>query len=152
MKGGQFSQAQKVQLTNMGFTNDQQQNLATIGISMNEIQDSYNALNANITSQDIAELITYRMLNFDNWSNISSIPGDNNETITDISFDSNDSISNDNTDLEDISFGGKKRKTKKTRKQKGGMCYGTGVGANYNNPNYSIYNTELLELFPYKPK
>ena len=145
MKGGQFSQAQKEQLTNMGFTNDQQQNLATIGISMNEILDSYNALNANITPQDIAELITYRMLNFDNWSNISNIPG-NDETITDVSFDSDD-----DTDREDIS-GGKKRKTKKTRKQKGGMCYGTGVGANYNNPNYSIYNTELSQLFPYKPK
>jgi hypothetical protein len=169
MKGGQFSQAQKDQLTNMGFTNDQQRDLAVIGITMNEIQDRYNALNENITPQDIAELITYRMINFDDWSNISSING--NTTITDyddddITFHSNDNTDNtDNTDIEELSFeepsfeepsfGGKKRKSKKnkkTRKQKGGMCYGTGVGANYNNPNYSIYNTELTQLFPYKPK
>jgi hypothetical protein len=50
----------------------------------------------------------------------------------------------------------KKRKmTKKgtnTKKQKGGMCYGNGVGANSYDPNFSIYNTQELELFPYRPK
>lgn len=44
----------------------------------------------------------------------------------------------------------KGRKTKKTRKQKGGMCYGNGVGANSYDPNNSIYNTNMLKLFPYK--
>ena len=44
----------------------------------------------------------------------------------------------------------KTNKYKKTRKQKGGQCYGNGVGANSNEPNYSIYNTNLLKLFPYK--
>jgi hypothetical protein len=50
----------------------------------------------------------------------------------------------------------KSRKTRKTRqnvknrKQRGGMCYGNGVGANSYDPNYSIYNTNLLKLFPYK--
>ena len=59
------------------------------------------------------------------------------------------------------SFGGKrrrklskKRRGKKTlknrRKQKGGVCYGNGVGANNYDPNYSIYNTNMLKLFPYK--
>jgi len=43
------------------------------------------------------------------------------------------------------------RKNKRTRKQKGGSLYGTGVGANCNDPNYSIYNTRELELFPYRP-
>jgi len=47
---------------------------------------------------------------------------------------------------------GKKQKGKKSRKQKGGMCYGNGVGANSYNPNFSIYNTRELELFPYRPK
>jgi len=46
----------------------------------------------------------------------------------------------------------KGRKTRKSRKQRGGMCYGNGVGANSYDPNYSIYNTRELELFPYRPK
>ena len=83
-------------------------------------------------------------------------------------------ISLANTTIEDGSIGGKKRKmsnkknstkkrktTKKrrvmkkrkhTKKQKGGMCYGNGVGANSYDPNFSIYNTRELELFPYRPK
>jgi hypothetical protein len=44
----------------------------------------------------------------------------------------------------------KRRKTRKSRKQRGGMCYGNGVGANSYDPNYSIYNTNMLKLFPYK--
>lgn len=60
-------------------------------------------------------------------------------------------------------FGGKRRKRKsrkkntkkgrktRRRKQRGGMCFGNGVGANSNDPNFSIYNTNMLKLFPYKP-
>lgn len=45
----------------------------------------------------------------------------------------------------------KGRKTRKNRRvQKGGVCYGNGVGANTYDPNYSIYNTNMLKLFPYK--
>jgi hypothetical protein len=47
--------------------------------------------------------------------------------------------------------GRKGRKGKKSRKMRGGMRYGTGVGANCFDPNYSIYNTPALTLFPYKP-
>ena len=36
------------------------------------------------------------------------------------------------------------------RSQKGGQCYGRGVGANTYDPNYSIYNTNMLKLFPYR--
>lgn len=165
MKGGDFSQEEKEQLLNIGFTNDQLVHLAEIA-SMNDIQNHYNSLNENITQEDIAELVTYRLLNMDDYSVVSSIHGDDDDNtiaIDDISFSSDDTDDTDaNTDNEDNNtVGGKKRiskkskksrKSKKTRKQKGGMCYGTGVGANYNNPNYSIHNTELLELFPYKPK
>lgn len=47
------------------------------------------------------------------------------------------------------------RKTRRNRRdrrrgQKGGRCYGSGVGANSYDPNYSIYNTPMLKLFPYK--
>jgi hypothetical protein len=45
----------------------------------------------------------------------------------------------------------KRRKGNRTRKQRGGMCFGRGVGANAYDPNYSIYNTNELQLFPYKP-
>ena len=44
----------------------------------------------------------------------------------------------------------KEKKNKKSKKQRGGTCYGSGVGANSYNPNYSIYNTRELELFPYR--
>ena len=50
------------------------------------------------------------------------------------------------------SKGRKTRKNNKRRlKHKGGMCFGNGVGANTNDPNFSIYNTNMLKLFPYKP-
>jgi hypothetical protein len=42
-------------------------------------------------------------------------------------------------------------KGRKSRKQRGGMRYGTGVGSNCFDPNFSIYNTPALSLFPYKP-
>jgi len=43
-------------------------------------------------------------------------------------------------------------KNKKTRKQRGGAMYGRGYGANCYDPNYSIYNTNMLKLFPYSAK
>jgi hypothetical protein len=42
------------------------------------------------------------------------------------------------------------KRNRKTRKQRGGTCYGTGVGANRYDPNFSVYNTNMLKLFPYK--
>lgn len=46
----------------------------------------------------------------------------------------------------------KKRSRGRNRKTyKGGACYGNGVGANAYDPNYSIFNTRELQLFPYKP-
>jgi hypothetical protein len=73
-----------------------------------------------------------------------------------------------NTTMEDDSFGGRKRKAygkgrktrknkkgrkygRKSRRQSGGMCFGNGVGANNYDPNFSIYNTRELTLFPYRP-
>ena len=51
-------------------------------------------------------------------------------------------------------MGGRRRKIRKgrkSRKQRGGTCYGNGVGANNYDPNFSIYNTRELSLFPYRP-
>ena len=97
--------------------------------------------------------------------------GNNNDSslhLSDLDINEDNSV---NTTKE--SFGGKKNKTrkrvikrktrknkktrktkknKKTRKNyKGGQCYGNGVGANSYDPNFSIYNTRELQLFPYKP-
>jgi hypothetical protein len=90
-----------------------------------------------------------------------------NTTVADESF-GNHSMSDGS--LSSISFGdqsfasehgGKKYKRKtsrkgiknrKSRKQRGGTCYGNGVGANSYDPNYSIYNTNMLNLFPYRTR
>ena len=86
MKGGDFSQEEKEQLLNIGFRNDKLVHLTGIA-SKNEIQNRFNSLNGNINQADIAELVTYRLLNMDDWKNISSIPnisGNDNDTIDDI--------------------------------------------------------------------
>jgi hypothetical protein len=116
----------------------------------------------NTTEQDISQIeniphfdLDEHDLNMDDYSlNLSDLDTTNT---------TNDS---GNTTREDISFGGRKhkrritkkrrsKKCKKTRKnkrkQRGGVCYGNGVGANNYEPNYSIYNTNMLKLFPYKP-
>ena len=108
--------------------------------------------------------------------NISGISNDsdNEHNLDDVDDDGslhlshlNDSGASDdnNTTRESFgSFGGKKhkrptkknkRKTlqnkkRKSKKQKGGQCYGRGVGANTYDPSFSIYNTRELQLFPYK--
>jgi hypothetical protein len=88
----------------------------------------------------------------------------------DISDDTDPEQGSFSFDEDDDQNGGKRRKTIKTRKtrktrksrkgksrkmrgrkQRGGARYGTGVGANNFDPNYSIYNTQELNLFPYKP-
>lgn len=43
------------------------------------------------------------------------------------------------------------RRKKSHRRLRGGAMYGTGYGANCNDPNYSVYNTNLTKLFPYRP-
>jgi hypothetical protein len=47
--------------------------------------------------------------------------------------------------------GSKKIKSKKNKKLRGGnRIGGNNIGANCSDPNFSIYNTNLLKLFPYK--
>jgi hypothetical protein len=92
-----------------------------------------------------------------------------NTTLPDESLnlsDMSNTLSASENESINTSIGGKKNKRKtyrkkrsngkklknKSKKQKGGTCYGTGVGANSYDPNFSIYNTRQLELFPYKPK
>lgn len=84
--------------------------------------------------------------------------------LSDLMDSDNDSMMSGYTTDPDESGGKRRRKSikrkdkkgKKTRKirrkkLKGGTCYGSGVGANNYDPNFSIYNTNMLKLFPYKP-
>jgi hypothetical protein len=43
------------------------------------------------------------------------------------------------------------RNKRSLKKRGGGGCFGNGVGANAYDPNYSIFNTRELQLFPYRP-
>ena len=135
-----------------GITNNSEDfhNLDNLYLSFPNNEDSIN------TSNDDSDFLS---------ENNNSFPSENNSLhLSDLNNNSNDSFNT--TREENNSFGGKKRKSlkkikgkrknksnKKQKKvQKGGICYGRGVGANNYNPNFSIYNTRELELFPYKPK
>ena len=43
------------------------------------------------------------------------------------------------------------RRKQRGGKQRGGTCYGTGVGRTSTENNFSVFNTNQLKLFPYKP-
>lgn len=118
----------------------------------NNLDNSYND-SMNTTQENISN---------DGNNNFVNNSVDNGSLhLSDLENSNNDSI---NTTKED-SFGGRKRKAygkarktrkgrkygHKSRKQRGGTCYGNGVGANNYDPNFSIYNTRELTLFPYRP-
>jgi hypothetical protein len=111
------------------------------------------------------------ILNESNLDNNYSFPSDDDSLqLSDLNDNNNSSYNT--TREEEESFGGKKRKSlkknvgkkkykgikrnksikKHKRIQKGGTCYGRGVGANNYDPNFSIYNTRELQLFPYRPE
>ena len=131
-------------LSGIDDENDSQHNMSDNSLVFDEDLD--NNLNNNIS--DVSDVSEY------------SIVSDQGDTTRE---DSDDELY-----LEDLQ-GGRRRKTRKgrkgrktrkgrkgkksrkTKKQRGGMRYGTGVGANCFDPNYSIYNTPALTLFPYKP-
>ncbi len=139
------------------------------------LNDSLNLDNTNMRDSidTINESITNIGDDYD-YNNDSSTLSNGSLHLSDLNEDEHES-SLGNTTIEDDSIGGKKRrrtmkkrsmmkkrktmkkrkmtkKRKHTKKQKGGTCYGNGVGANSYDPNFSIYNTRELELFPYKPK
>ena len=119
--------------------------------------------NSSITSQGSTDN-SFTSQNFQDCSNSIASQGSLHLSDLDVSQGS----SSTDTTRED-SFGGRKRKSygktrkikkvrkhvrksrKQHRKQRGGMCFGNGVGANNYDPNFSIYNTRELTLFPYRP-
>jgi hypothetical protein len=45
----------------------------------------------------------------------------------------------------------RRSRSRDRKRSGGGVRFGTGVGSNCHDPNQSIFNTNLLKLFPYKP-
>ena len=203
--GTEFSPEQRVELMELGFTEEQIIELSELLDTMNA-DDAINIIKISrvqinpISGQPNTpqEIIDSLQPENDIISDIGSdIGSDNNSEQHNISIDSinlDDSYNSDsgNTTEADDSDGslhlsdleggktrkgrtkksrktrksrkGKSRKTRKGRKsrkgksrkmrghkQRGGARYGTGVGANNFDPNNSIYNTQELNLFPYKP-
>ena len=157
MKGGtSFSEENKSALINYGFT-ERQINFLELKkmTNMNIIRISLQQINPNTNAAFTPSEIIEDLNNLEDTDNEGS-----------------------DTDVDDIASGKRTRKNKtqsklktkgrytkrrkhirkkqkkhhsRTRNQTGGMCYGNGVGTNTNNPNLSIFNTDLLKLFPYSP-
>ena len=121
--------------------------------SFSDISETNNILDdsMNNTTNESESILN----NFDS----NSYNGSNGSLhLSDLNISNNNSL---NTTREDIEGGKRQRRrktikkrkqsNKKSRKQRGGMCFGNGVGANSYDPNFSIYNTRELTLFPYKP-
>lgn len=190
--GTDFSPEQRVELMELGFTEEQIIELSELLDNMNAV-DAINTIKISrvqinpISGQPNTPQEIIDSLQPEN-DIISDIGSDNNSEQHNISIDSinlDDSYNSDsgNTTEADDSDGSlhlsdleggktrkgrtkKSRKTRKSRKgksrkmrgrkqrghkQRGGARYGTGVGANNFDPNNSIYNTQELNLFPYKP-
>jgi hypothetical protein len=158
------------------FDNDQINTLIKNGFTEENIEFLKNKINEFnkilikrgrfrlLDTQHLFDTIQNNLKETDPKTNLNYTPNDIINTIelffkklydskqTDEAFATNNQIIESNN--ETVSKGGRKmRKTKGTRlrQQRGGMCYGNGVGANGSNPNFSVYNTNLLKLFPYRP-
>jgi hypothetical protein len=186
-KGGTiFNQAQREQLIELGFTEQQitplQARLGNIpsNNAMNLIQQSLQQINPQTHLPNTPQEIIDSLEDVEGSTDSESDSDEENdeqpqENGLNDAFIEEDGVegnqyNNNNNDLmlEDLMGGkrgkrGKRRKTRKTRnlkkikksrksrKMNGGALYGTGVGANNYDPNYSIHNTRELTLFPYKP-
>jgi hypothetical protein len=161
MKGGAFSQQELQQLQSSGFDEYQIESLTALGVSFNEVREKINILmNQGVdgfhgNSDTITEQVMVELFNEHNFDNTTNQDVNN---LDELNTNNIDGIISGYTTSEEI--GGMRRrkitkkrrgkKGRKTRKQRGGMCFGNGVGANSNDPNYSVYNTNMLKLFPYK--
>lgn len=170
LQNNQFTQNQIQSLTDLGVSfNEVMQKINTI-----RNQEGFSGNQDDVAEQVVIELLNEHIFENPNTQNLDDIPqadDDQHNLDMDQSFDSQDSLHFSDLDDSRMSgytssesnteFGGRRRrkptkkrrgkKTRKTRKQLGGMCFGNGVGANSFDPNYSIYNTNALKLFPYRP-
>jgi hypothetical protein len=180
MVGGDFTQEETEQLLGLGFSKDDIQVLSNTGVRLNIIQMSLNEINsatgAPFTPQEIIQSVNEANDEFENFNEDISVP-DQENGVADINGNGMNHIEEQPPllNIEELGtysprsvteMGGKRRKgkkgrktrkgkkgriTAKKRKQRGGICFGNGVGANNYDPNFSIYNTRELTLFPYKP-
>ena len=129
MKGGAYTTVQVNQLIDSGFTSEFVKLASRNNIGFNVLWNEW--INSGKTAQQYMQ-----------------------DTYNDL--DMNPDLDGMTSGEEDSDQEGGRKRRKKTRKnrkyKKGGDLYGNGYGANCYDPNYSIYNTNLLKLFPYSTK
>ena len=196
MVGGDFTEAEKVTLSNKGFTPEHIDILSNTGIGLNIIEMSLNQINPNtgakFTPQELIDSVAEANEEIANFDEDAVVPDQENGVIDGMAGMNNMNNMNNMAGVENhyvdqgpalnmadlepesprsvTELGGRKRrrtmkksrttkkrttkkrtmKKRKGRSQRGGNCYGNGVGANAYDPNYSIYNTNQLQLFPYR--
>jgi hypothetical protein len=158
--------------------NDENDNISVIsGYSDNHLNESFGDVDLNESFGDNASMnTTGESINGNNGNDGNNGNNGNDSfgegpilNVSDLNTSNNSgNTSNNSGNTTEDSFGGKKKRRKTIKKQKrrtkgktikrqkrtkqrGGTCYGNGVGANNYDPNFSIHNTNLLKLFPYKP-
>lgn len=179
MRGGDLSQAELQQLQTAGFSPSQIERIGDLGVSLNEVMQKVTTLRVQqLPTDELTEQVMVELFNEHIFDQPIEHADDDEHALDmgamDQSFETQGSLNLDDlntsgisdagyTTNEDTSFGGKRRrrrvstvrkhrsKRKRGSRQRGGTCYGTGVGANHHDPNLSIYNTPLLRVFPYKP-
>ena len=163
MVGGTFTEEDNQYLKANDFDDEEIQLLNSLKVSKNIITNKINYIENNhkdydktkIKLQVMAEIISeYAVKNnsptdLNQGTDTSNMAGDD-MAISDMKV--GDMELSDKGGNRKRKYYKKNKKTQKKRKhkQKGGKCYGHGVGSNSYDPNYSIYNTNMLKLFPYK--
>lgn len=164
MRGGALSQEEVRTLSDRGLSPDDINMLNNANISFNAVMQKINTImnDFNGNSDDMARIVMMELLNE---YSFQDQPSTNNSQDTSLGkFDENNINASSEFSTQEETTGGKKRrrfsikkrkvlkKNKRSRKfrQRGGKCFGNGVGANSYDPNYSIYNTNMLNLFPYR--
>jgi hypothetical protein len=167
MKGGEYTQEQTQQLINAGFNNTFLKVVDSAKVGFNILWNNFQS--SNLTPQQYMDQ-TYNDLNMNPDDGITDNEEDDDDQEggkkNNKQSRKNKTRKNKTKKNKTQKNKTKKNKTQKNKKQKnkkqihskksntlkGGMVYGNGYGANCNDPNYSIYNTNLLKLFPYNPK
>lgn len=167
MRGGDLTQEDQETLRGHQFNDHEITNLNQLNIPMNIINEAiaYYHDNSHQIIINIAKQLNENDVQNDsgNASSLlhdSDLQADNNLNVSDDNIPAIPHADNDihdlgdsvNTTFGDESFNGGKRRRHRSKKNKmrGGRCYGNGIGSNSYDPNYSIYNTNMLKLFPYK--
>lgn len=146
-----------------GNTFTPQEIMQSIREANEDVQNNVNNV-SDISENTDDEYDTNTLDNANNSFNFDSDNSDIMQPLNDADLNISNNSSQNTSIADEPSIGGKKRKTlkkyknKKTYKKhsskknkKGGQCYGRGVGMNSYDPNISIYNSNMLTLFPYKP-